>query len=219
VQWNAARVNASIQMEFQGSRIQPALFIRNADDLRLMQMKIRKKEKRDGRQRERDAQVLELAVAELARRISQHIVNELKAVRPMLGAPEMENAMRSQLTIREEAMADDLIALSKEYHAARVALARLQHVSGSGAKDTAGFDAELETFAEPLRQRMSQLSRRIVEARAASPEELAHKASVVLDWIDEDQGDMADRLGASLCRDIMQAFPLPPAKPQKPDRE
>lgn len=58
---------------------------------------------------------------------------------------------------------------------------------------------------EPVLDRMSDLARSIVQVRAHTLEELAQKARIVLDWINED-GDLADVLVASLCRDVLALF-------------
>jgi hypothetical protein len=118
----------------------------------------------------------------------------------------------------EEAKVEGLVELSKNYHAARAAIARLHNMWSRVGHDASWSDAELDTFAEPMRQRMSQLSFRIAQAQATSLEELAYKASVVLDWIDESEGDMADLLAASLCRDLVQAHPLLSAPPSRLNR-
>jgi hypothetical protein len=52
-------------------------------------------------------------------------------------------------------------------------------------------------------ERMSQLSQQIAQAKASNLQDLAAKASVVLDWLDTDNGDIAEELAASLCRDIL----------------
>lgn len=78
--------------------------------------------------------------------------------------------------------------------------------------------ADAETAAEPatselLRdeeferrsERMSSLAREIVSLPAQSGIELVHKSRVALDWINQD-GDLADRLAASVCHDVAKCY-------------
>ena len=92
--------------------------------------------------------------------------------------------------------------LSITYHALKDASAIIRRA-------TAGEDGSaLNTVTEVIADKMSQLSRDIVATHPTSPEEIAYKATVVLDWIDKDEPDLAEELAISLCRDILRMFPL-----------
>jgi hypothetical protein len=70
------------------------------------------------------------------------------------------------------------------------------------------FEATLGTsegVIETMHDRMSELARRIVDAPASTPSDLALKAIVALDWINDD-GDLSDALSASVCRDLIGLF-------------
>lgn len=66
-------------------------------------------------------------------------------------------------------------------------------------------EKELETTIGAVMDQMSSLTVQIASKPSGSPQELAHKARVVLDWIDED-GDISMVLVASLCVDIVAMF-------------
>lgn len=66
-------------------------------------------------------------------------------------------------------------------------------------------EEELETTISAVMDQMSSLTMQMASKRSGSPQELAHKARVVLDWIDED-GDISMVLVASLCADIVAMF-------------
>jgi hypothetical protein len=67
------------------------------------------------------------------------------------------------------------------------------------------FDDDDEDAPEALLDRATLLVWKLTRLQASTGEELAHKASVLLDWIDSD--DLPSRLAASLCRDTVRAFP------------
>lgn len=66
-------------------------------------------------------------------------------------------------------------------------------------------EEELETTIGAAMDRMSSLTMKIASRPSGRPRDLAHKARVVLDWIDED-GDISMILVASLCGDIVAMF-------------
>lgn len=99
-------------------------------------------------------------------------------------------------------MSSRVIQISSGFHILRETLARIEEASDATS------DEAWETITELIRDRMSKLSREIVEVEAASPEELAHKASIVMDWLETEGADLAEQLAASLCRDVLRAFPI-----------
>ena len=66
-------------------------------------------------------------------------------------------------------------------------------------------DEEKGAIMETMLDRMSDLSRSIAQTHVHTPQELAQKARVVLDWVNAD-GDLADALSASLCHDVVTLF-------------
>jgi len=91
--------------------------------------------------------------------------------------------------------------LATEFHSLRANLGKLQD---------SGTSPEWDIIADPLRDRMAVLTRAMIEASAQTGEELALKASVLLDWLAPVNGDIPGMLSASLCRDILLLFPAQP---------
>jgi hypothetical protein len=91
--------------------------------------------------------------------------------------------------------------LATEFHSLRANLARLQDH---------GVSSEWDAIADPMRDRMAALTRSMIAAPAQTGEELALKASVLLDWLAPVNGDIPGMLSASLCRDILLLFPAQP---------
>ncbi len=63
-------------------------------------------------------------------------------------------------------------------------------------------------IAEPIRNRMIELTQGIAHATSANVGELALKARVALTWIE--QSDVPSMVLASLCRDVVLMFPTEP---------
>ena len=61
---------------------------------------------------------------------------------------------------------------------------------------------------EPIRDRITELTKGIAMATARNTGELALKAGVVLDWLDSD--DIPGMICASLCRDVVLLFSKDP---------
>jgi hypothetical protein len=85
-----------------------------------------------------------------------------------------------------------------EFHGLKANLRRLEADAAPAA-----WDANIE----PMRDRMAELTRAIIEARAKTTADLALKAGVLLDWLDPTAADIPGMLSASLCRDIVLMFP------------
>ena len=99
-------------------------------------------------------------------------------------------------------MTTRLIEMSQEFFLLQD---RIVSLSEADDPNASGGDEEWEAVAEPIYDRMAVLARTIIDTHASTPQELAQKARVALDWIDED-GDMSDLLVASLCRDVIAGF-------------
>jgi hypothetical protein len=82
---------------------------------------------------------------------------------------------------------------------------KIAKFSKADDQNTPPGEGQWEDVAELIYDRMATLARTIIATHARTPEELAQKARVALDWIDED-GDMSDMLVASLCRDVIASF-------------
>jgi len=102
-------------------------------------------------------------------------------------------------------MTTQLIRMSAEFLSLRDMVAQLVQTAEDQETSSHTREEERQAIMEPMLDRMSELARSIVQTRAHTPEELAHKARIVLDWINED-GDLADVLSASLCRDVVALF-------------
>jgi hypothetical protein len=102
-------------------------------------------------------------------------------------------------------MTTPLIKMSAEFLSLREMLAKLEQTVEDQETSSDPEEEEREAITEPMLDRMSELARSIVQTRAHTPEELAQKARIVLDWINED-GDLADVLSASLCHDVVALF-------------
>lgn len=98
--------------------------------------------------------------------------------------------------------------LSTEFLAIRDMLIRLAGIDPSLALAHRDEDRR-EAFVNASFDRMSELVATIIDTHAGSTQELTCKARVALDWIDE-EGDVADRLAASICRDILVLFEAAP---------
>jgi hypothetical protein len=61
-------------------------------------------------------------------------------------------------------------------------------------------------IADPIRNRMLELTHGIADASAKDAADLALKATVALTWIE--QSDVPSMVLASLCRDVVLMFPL-----------
>jgi hypothetical protein len=96
-----------------------------------------------------------------------------------------------------------LVALGEEFLALRDTVERLAAVPESGAAER---EEQQDTMKSLLRDQMLDLAQTIANTHARSPQELTYKARVALDWIDS-EGDMADLLACSLCRDVIVLFP------------
>lgn len=92
-----------------------------------------------------------------------------------------------------------LIELSGAYHALNKVLAMIRLAE----RDACAW----EKLVELVMDRMSELSREIVAAPATCAEEVACKASVALDWLNDSTPELADELATSVCRDLMRLFP------------
>jgi len=102
-------------------------------------------------------------------------------------------------------MSTQLIKMSAEFLLLRDMVAQLVQTEEDQETSGRAEEEEREAIMEPMLDRMSELARSIVQTHARTPDELAQKARVVLDWINED-GDLADVLSASLCRDVVAMF-------------
>lgn len=99
-------------------------------------------------------------------------------------------------------MISALIEMSEEFISLRDASRKLCQ-TWEQQETSKQADANVcDEITRPMRDRMSVLSHEIAVTSATTPEELAKKALVALDWINAD-GDLADQLAASLCRDIV----------------
>jgi hypothetical protein len=98
-------------------------------------------------------------------------------------------------------MTSQLLQLSKEFLALRATMDR--HVRAAEEWEDAR-----EAMITPTQDRMLALALQIAASRASTPFELAQKASVALDWINEKDGDISDALAASLCRDLINVFSM-----------
>lgn len=101
-------------------------------------------------------------------------------------------------------MTTQLIKLSNEFFVLREMLGSLRHAVETRTSTFNG-EEEREALMETMLDRMSELSRSIAQTRVHTPQELARKARVVLDWVNAD-GDLADTLSTSLCRDVVTLF-------------
>ena len=69
-------------------------------------------------------------------------------------------------------------------------------------------EADWETAAELLRDRMAELTHSLMTAEAHTSADLMRKAVVLLDWIDPSRDDVPTLLAVSVCRDILRLFPI-----------
>ena len=101
-------------------------------------------------------------------------------------------------------MTTQLVALGAEFLALRDSARRLSEVPEA----TLQADAEThrQSMMDTIYDHMFNLTQTIVSTHASSCEELAHKARVALDWIEQD-GDITDLLACSVCRDVIVLFP------------
>ena len=78
--------------------------------------------------------------------------------------------------------------MAREYRKLSKALKRLE-------------ESDNGEIGEPIRDRITELTKAMAKATAQNPGELALKAWVALDWLDRD--DIAGMIFASLCRDVL----------------
>ena len=96
-----------------------------------------------------------------------------------------------------------LIDMTAEFLSLRDAINKLTKPRVGAEEDAHAIDHE--ALMEPLVDRMASLAQRIGRSHARTPEELAQKARVALDCIDEN-GDTSDAQAASLGRDVLSLF-------------
>lgn len=97
---------------------------------------------------------------------------------------------------RGQAMVTLLKQMTEDYFSSRDMIAKLTEEAAGATSN------HHEALMEPLLERMAVLAQRIGSVHACTPEELAMKARVALDCINED-GDTSDAVSASLCRDLL----------------
>ena len=98
----------------------------------------------------------------------------------------------------ESSMNHRLVELSVTYHALVGAIGLLKRLC-----EEENFQ-DWEKLVERIDQQAGEVSRELIETKAASTVDLRHKASVVLDWIKTDTPDVAEELAISLCQDVLQ---------------
>ena len=100
-----------------------------------------------------------------------------------------------------------LVELSVTYHALMDAIGLLKQVC-----EEENFQV-WQKLVERIDQRAGEVSRELIETKAASTIDLRHKASVVLDWLRTDTPDVAEELAISLCQDVLQMCPATQSSP------
>jgi hypothetical protein len=98
-----------------------------------------------------------------------------------------------------------LAEMSAEFLTLRDTTRRLEQPSGDQSEWSSEHEDGRERQLELLCARMSVLTEDIATTTARNAKELLHKARVALDWINP-EGDLADRIVASVCGDVVDLF-------------